>query len=91
MQRDKDVKLLDGLIAGLGGSDEGMKTPGTSGLLIEHLREARSNLMGSMRAEYGLNLDQAKSSLACVTDKTKRADVKETLAGLIHELEIAKR
>jgi hypothetical protein len=91
MQQDKDVKLLDGLIAGLGGPDEGMKTPGPSGLLMEHLREARSNLMGSMRAEYGLNLEQAKGSLACVPDKAKRIHIRKTLLGMMNELAIATR
>jgi hypothetical protein len=91
MQQDKDVKLLEGLIAGLGGPDEGIETPGPSGLLMEHLVEARSNLMGSMRAEYGLNLDQAKGALACVPDKIKRAHIKETLLGLMNQIAIARR
>ncbi len=84
-QKDKAVKALDVLIADLGGADHGLQTPGPSGLLLEHLQTARCDLLGSMRAEYGLSLQQAKGSLACVPDKGKRAKMKSALRALIDE------
>jgi hypothetical protein len=70
-QRDR-LKCLDELIADLGGADNGMHTNGPCGLLSEHLRAARSALLGSRPVEYGLSLELAKGSVACVADKNAR-------------------
>lgn len=89
MQRDRHVKQLDGMIAALGGADHGIETPSASGLLVEHLQAARSNVLSSRRAEYGLNLQQAKGALACVPDRGKRAEMKRSLLELISKVESA--
>jgi hypothetical protein len=84
MQQDKDLKCLDDLIAGLAGSgNAGKQSAGSCELLLEHLRRARSGLLGSMRGEYGMSLQQAKESVACISDKRARTDTKQLLQGLI--------
>jgi|SRR5579871_451748 len=84
MQKDQDLKRLDELIAGPGASsDAGRRSSGSCGLLLEHLRAARRALLGAMRDEYSLNLEQAKESLDCISDKSTRAQVKKTLQSLI--------
>lgn len=77
------LKCLDGLIADLGGADMGMRSNGPCGLLLEHLEAARRGLLGSMVAEYKSSLEQAKASVACVSDKDARTKIKNTLLGLI--------
>jgi hypothetical protein len=81
MRQGKDLKCLDDLIAGLEGS--GMQTQGPCGLLLEHVQAARRHLLGAMSGEYGLSLDQAKDSLACISDKSSRTRTKEILQSLI--------
>jgi hypothetical protein len=83
MQPNKAVKSLDELIAGLGGADVGTQSNGPCGLLLEHLQAARRGLLGAMRGEYRLNLEQAKESVGCISDKNSRANAKATLQGLI--------
>lgn len=83
MQQNKDVKALDELIAGLGGAEGGTHSAGPCGLLLEHLQAARRGLLGSMRAEYGVSLEQAKRSVASITDKNSRTNTRATLQGLI--------
>jgi hypothetical protein len=83
MEQSDRLKCLDGLIADLGGADTGMHTNGPCGLLSEHLRAARSALLGSRRVEYGLSLELAQESVACVADKTTRNRIKEIVRNLI--------
>jgi hypothetical protein len=83
MQQDKDLKSLEELIAGLGGSGLGTQTTGPCGLLLEHVQTARRHLLGAMSGEYSLSLEQEKDSLACISDKTARSKTKATLQGLI--------
>jgi hypothetical protein len=78
------LKSLDELIAGLGGVHSGTQSTGPCGLLMEHLQAARRSLLGSMRGEYGLSLEQAKESLACISDKNSRATTKAALQSLIN-------
>jgi hypothetical protein len=84
IQSGDDLKSLDELIAGLGGANGGTQSTGPCGLLVEHLQAARRSLLGSMRGEYGLSLEQAKESVACISDKNSRANAKATLESLIH-------
>ena len=83
MPQDQDLKSLDGLITKIGGADDGMQSVGPCGLLLEHLQAARRDLMGSMRGEYGLSLEQASGSVACIQDKNVRNEITKTLRGLI--------
>jgi hypothetical protein len=84
MAQDNDLKCLEKLIADLGGvNNSGLRSRGPCGLLLEHLEAARRNLLGSMPGEYGLSLNQAKESIACISDNRARSDVKESLSRLI--------
>ena len=84
MQPDQDLKCLDELIADLGdSSDAGRRSGGSCDLLLEHLQAARRDLLGSMRDEYRLNLQQAKDSLTCIADRSARAKTRERLLRLI--------
>ena len=83
MQQDKELKCLDQLISGLGGADNGTQSVGPCGLLLEHLQAARRHVLGSMRGEYGLSLEQAKESIGCISDKSARTKMKGDLQSLI--------
>ena len=84
LRQDNDLKCLDGLIAGFGGSyDTGTRSTGSCELLLEHLQSARRDLLGSMRGEYLSNLQFAEDSLSCIQDKILRAETKKTLQGLL--------
>jgi hypothetical protein len=84
MPQDKDLKCLDELVADLGGSnDAGTRSRGPCDLLLEHLQAARRNLLGSMPGEYSLSLQQAKESVACISDKSARTAIKKRLRSLI--------
>jgi hypothetical protein len=84
MQQDKDLKSIDELMASLGGSsDAGKHSAGPCGLLLEHLRGARSNLLGSMFMEYRASLKDAKDSVACIVDHSARINTTKALQGLI--------
>ena len=84
MQQDKDLKSLDDLVASLGGSsDRGKQSDGPCGLLLEHLRGARSNLLGSMFNEYRASLRDAKESVACIVDRGTRSNTSKALQVLI--------
>jgi hypothetical protein len=83
MQPNNDLKSLDDMIAGLGGAVSGRQTTGPCGLLLEHLEAARRGLLGSMRGEYSLSLEQARESVACIPDKQSRTNTRATLQGLI--------
>ena len=78
------LKSLDQLIleAG-GGGDFGKQSKSTHGLLLEHLRSARSSLLGSMPGEYKSSLQEAKVSAACIADKNTQIDVRKRLQDLI--------
>ena len=82
MQED-DLKCLDGLIIDLGGADSGKQSKSPCGLLLEHLQAARRDLLGSMPGGYGLSLHQAEESVACISDRGARTEMKNTLRALI--------
>jgi hypothetical protein len=72
------------LIADAGGAgDAGKQSSGPHGLLLEHLRAARSSLLGSMSGEYRSSLQEAKESAACIADKNTQSDIKKRLQSLI--------
>jgi hypothetical protein len=78
------LKDLDRLIVDVGGAgDVGKQSRGPHGLLIEHLRAARNSLLGSMSGEYRSNLQEAKKSAACISDKNTQSDIKRRLQTLI--------
>ena len=78
------LKSLDLLILDVGGADDaGKHSKSGHGLLIEHLRTARSSLLGAMPGEYRSSLQEAKESAACIADKTTQADIKQRLQKLI--------
>lgn len=83
MQQDDHLKSLDDLIATLGGADTGSQSPGPSGLLLEHLQAARRDLLGSIVGEYRFSLKEAKGSVASISDKTARTEMKRRLQTLI--------
>jgi hypothetical protein len=78
VQFDKTLKGLDELIARLGS-----RSGAPCDLLIEHLRAARCNLLGSMLGEYSLSLKEAIGSLACISDKGARIEMKARLQSLM--------
>ena len=87
LRNDEDLKCLDSLIAGFGGSyDTGERSTGSCELLLEHLQSARRDLLGSMREEYLSSLQFAEDSLSCVQDKILRAETRKTLQGLLSPL-----
>ena len=83
--RDKEsLQSLDRLILDAGGAgDAGKHSKGPHGLLIEHLRTARSSLLGAMPGEYRSSLQEAKESAACIADKSAQNDIKQRLQKLI--------
>jgi hypothetical protein len=83
MQRDQRLQCLDKLIAGLGGADSGTQSEGRCGLLLEHLKAARRDLLGSMPGEYGLSLQQAEECTKSIPDKNDRNEIRTTLRKLI--------
>jgi len=78
------LKSLDQLILDAGGAgDAGKQSTSPHGLLLEHLRAARTNFLGSMSSEYRSSLQEAKESAACISDKTMQVDIKKRLQNLI--------
>jgi len=77
------LKRLDEMILNLGGANTSTQSPGPSGLLLEHLRAARTSLLGGMHGDYDLSLKQANESIACISSENLRAEVRKTLQGLI--------
>jgi hypothetical protein len=78
------LKSLDRLILDAGGAgDAGKQSKSPNGLLIEHLRTARSSLLGAMPGEYKSSLKEAKESAACIADKAVQLDIKKRLQNLI--------
>jgi hypothetical protein len=78
------LQSLDRLILDVGGAgDAGKHSESPNGLLIEHLRTARSSLLGAMPGEYRSSLQEAKESAACISDKNAQSDIKKRLQHLI--------
>jgi hypothetical protein len=79
-----NLQSLDRLILDAdGGGDAGKQSKSSHGLLLEHLRSARSSLLGSMPGEYKSSLREAKESAACITDKKAQSDIRKRLQELI--------
>ena len=84
MPDQASLQSLDRLILDAGGAGDAGKHSKTShGLLIEHLRAARSSLLGAMPGEYRSSLREAKESATCIADKTTQVDIKKRLQNLI--------
>jgi hypothetical protein len=78
------LQSLDQLILEAGGAGEaGKQSKSPNGLLLEHLRTARSSLLGAMPGEYRSSLQEAKESAGYIADKTTQADIKKRLQNLI--------
>jgi hypothetical protein len=78
------LQSLDQLIADVGGAGhEGTQSRSSHGLLLEHLRSARTSFLGSMPGEYRSSLQEAKQSAACIADKNTQSDIKKRLQNLI--------
>ena len=78
------LESLDRLILDAGGAgDAGKHSKSGHGLLIEHLRSARSSLLGAMPGEYRSSLQEAKESAACIADKTTQVDIQQRLRKLV--------
>jgi hypothetical protein len=83
MQQSLILQRLDEVITSLhGDEDPGTHGRGSCDLLLEHLRAARRNLLGSARLEYDLNLEQSLSAVDCIPSKDLRARVKQVLESL---------
>lgn len=91
MKRNTDIKRLDQLIAKIDGNGTGMRSAGPCELLLEHLRAARRDLLGSMSGEYQVNLQLAKESVSSISDKSTRTEVKGRLRSLIEQETPGKR
>lgn len=84
MPDNASLMSLDQLIAEVGGAGhEGTQSRSSHGLLLEHLRSARTSFLGSMPGEYRSSLQEAKESATCISDKTTQIDVKRRLQNLI--------
>lgn len=73
------LRSLEQMIAKLGGEDEGVRSEGPCGELLEHLEAARRELIGSMPTEYALSLQQASDAVWCVPDHDLRTEFTRTL------------
>lgn len=84
MSENTTLTRLDQLIVDAGGAeDTGKQSAGTHGLLLEHLRAARSSFLGSMPGEYRSSLKEAKESATCVSDRIAQSDIRKRLQSLI--------
>lgn len=79
MQPDEELRILDEMMADLGGSN----TAPACDLLLEHLRAARRNLLGAMPREYRLCLELARESVASIPHKAAGTETKKMLRYLI--------
>jgi len=77
------LNSIDQLIVDLGGANAGTQSRGPCGLLLEHLRSARTSFLGSMASEYKSSLEEAQESVACIADKKTQTDVRKRLQVLI--------
>ena len=80
---NNDLMTVDKMIAQLGGTDLSRRSEGSCGLLLEHLRAARTALLGAMPGQYSLSLEQSVESIACIPSKLTRGNIKDALQGLI--------
>ena len=83
MSQLEELHYLDEIIANLSGNDRGAQSAGPCGLILEHLRAARTALLGAMQGEYGLSLEQAMDSVSCIPEKSARIKTKHMLQSLI--------
>lgn len=83
MSQLEELNYLDETIAGLSGNDHGAQSAGPRGLILEHLRAARTALLGAMQAEYGLSLEQAMDSVSCIPEKSARIKTTHLLRSLM--------
>jgi hypothetical protein len=79
MSQLDELNCLDELVASLSGHERG----GPRGLTLEHLRAARTALMGAMHGEYCLSLEHAMESVSCIPEKSARITTRHTLQRLI--------
>ena len=77
------LQSIDRLILDAGNAGKHSRT--SHGLLIEHLRAARSSLLGAMPDEYRSSLQEAKKSAARIADETTQVDIKQRLQKLIRD------
>lgn len=83
MSQLEELNYLDEIIAGFSGMDRGARSAGPCGLIREHLRAARTALLGAMQGEYHLCLEQAKEAVSCIPEKSARLKTKHMLQILI--------
>jgi hypothetical protein len=83
MARNKELSYVDELIAVLSGNDTGSQSAGRCGLILEHLRAARTSCLGTMHNEYGLSLEQAMESTSGILEKRTRIKTRQMLQSLI--------
>jgi hypothetical protein len=79
MRPDQDLRQLDEAIASLSGSHDAAPWDH----LLDRLRTARRYLLGASPGEYKFTLQQAVDSVACIPDKTARAEAKKMLRNLM--------
>lgn len=79
MSQLDELSRLDALTASLSGHDR----RGPCSLLVEHLRAARTALLGAMHGEYCFSLEQALGSVSCVPEKSARLEAKHMLQSLL--------
>jgi hypothetical protein len=77
------LNSIDQLIVDLGGAHAGTQSRGPCGLLLEHLRSARTSFLGSMASEYRSSLQEAQESTACIYEKNTRTAIKKRLQILL--------
>lgn len=77
--REIDLKCLDDMIAALERSTQ-------RDLLIEHLRSARTYLLGTMPEEFLVNLESAKNALNTIPDGNLRRAMSEALTNLLDDM-----
>lgn len=84
MPDQASLQGLDQLILDAGGTgDAGKQSKGPNSLLLEHLRSARTSLLGSMRAEYRSSLQEAREASGYIADKNTKTDIRKRLQNLL--------
>jgi len=78
------LQSIDQLILDAGGTgDVGKQSKGPNSLLLEHLRSARTSLLGSMLAEYRSSLQEAQEAAGYIADKSTKIDIRKRLQHLL--------
>jgi len=72
----RDLARLDAILEELS-----KETEAQCELLREHLESARASLVGSMPAEYALNLNMAGEALNCIADPKLRERIQDFIQG----------